>query len=109
MGKQAFWGTRATHKKSKLALLVSILCLSFITGSIVELRPSHKIQAQDDPVQLINELAEAVHIQNLRTGNVTRWRGGDLGSLDGTEINAPAGTIYDEWYFTDLYDENIRV
>jgi thiol-disulfide isomerase/thioredoxin len=105
MGNKAFSGTRAT----KFVLLVSIVCLSLITGSIVELRPSHKVQAQDDPVQLINELAEAVHIQNLRTGNVTRWRGGDLGSLDGTEINAPAGTIYDEWYFTDLYDENIRV
>ncbi|NDJ85879.1 MAG: redoxin family protein, partial [Chloroflexi bacterium] len=65
--------------------------------------------AQDDPAAEINRLAEELHIQNLRTHNVTRWVGGDLGSLDGTEVGIPAGTVLDDWTFVDLYDESVEV
>lgn len=65
--------------------------------------------AQDDPEAVINELAAQVHIQNLRSGGATRWVGGDLGQLRGTEVGSPAGTVFDNWLFTDLEDENIRV
>ena len=87
----------------KIVLLVGLVCWSLFNSH------SQPVVAQDDPVQRINELAKAVHIQNLRTNNVTRWRGGDLGAMNGTEINAPAGTVFDEWYFTDLYDETLEI
>ena len=89
----------------KIVLLVGLVCWSLL-NSHSQLKP---LVAQDDPDQRINELAKAVHIQSLRTNNVTRWRGGDLGAMNGTEINAPAGTVFDEWYFTDLYDETLEI
>lgn len=89
----------------KIVLLVGLVCWSFLDSN-PHLKP---VAAQGDAAQRINELAEAVHLQNLRTHNVTRWRGGDLGAMNGSEINAPAGTVFGDWYFTDLYDESIEI
>lgn len=89
----------------KIVLLVGLVCWLFLDSN-PRLKP---VAAQGDATQRINELAEAVHLQNLRTHNVTRWRGGDLGEMNGSEINAPAGTVFADWYFTDLYDESIEI
>ncbi|MBI5930429.1 MAG: pre-peptidase C-terminal domain-containing protein [Chloroflexi bacterium] len=90
-------------KAIKIVLLVGLVSWSFLNS---HMKP---IAAQDDAAQRINALAEAVHIQNLRTHNVTRWRGGDLGQMNGSEINAPAGTVFADWQFADLYDDTIQI
>ncbi len=64
--------------------------------------------AQDDPTTEINQLAETLHIQNLRTLNVTRWIGGDLGNLDGSQVGASAGSQLDNWTFQDLSNASMQ-
>lgn len=70
----------------------------------------HPISAQeDDPAEAINQLARAVHIQNLRTNAVTRWTGGDLGRLNGSQLASEAGEVFNNWRFRDLYDDMVSV
>lgn len=83
-------------------LVLALLALSFAPHN----RPQHIALAQDDPAVGINQLAEAVHLQNLRTNNVTLWIGGTLGRLNGSELGIGAGTSLTDWNFTNLYNEN---
>ena len=90
--------------------LITILIFSLILSILTITFPSNEtVLAQDDPASEIERLATEVHIQNLRTANTTRWIGGDLGRLDGTQIGARAGTQFNDWIFADQYDESQTV
>jgi thiol-disulfide isomerase/thioredoxin len=68
------------------------------------------VDAQEDgPEVEINRLAEQVHIQNLRTRNVTLWTGGTLGAANGSELGSDAGSVFTDWTFGDLYDESVEI
>jgi len=103
--------TRAAHTMGKALLVAVMLCSSLMGTRLASLRQSHLevAYAQDDPVTTINRLAKAVHIQNYRTQNITRWIGGDLGPPDSSELGVPAGSMVENWYFTGLYDESVHV
>ncbi|MCI0709297.1 MAG: pre-peptidase C-terminal domain-containing protein [Chloroflexi bacterium] len=84
-------------------VLILVLTLSFLSSG-----PAIYAQGGDAEAE-INRLARAAHIQNLRTGSVTRWVGGDLGRLNGSETLMTAGTVIEDFEFPDIYDETNTV
>lgn len=92
-----------------LVVLVLITALVLAATSPIFKHSTKPIFAQDDPAAQINALAERVHLQNMRTGNSTRWVGGNIGPMDGTETAAEAGTQFTDWRFTDLYNEATEI
>lgn len=87
---------------------INVVLILVLTLSFLSIGPPAYAQGGDAEAE-INRLARAAHIQNLRTGSVTRWVGGDLGRLNGSETQMTAGTVIEDFEFPDIYDENNTV
>jgi thiol-disulfide isomerase/thioredoxin len=87
---------------------LNVIVILAVLLSFLSFGPRARAQSSDAEAE-INRLARAAHIQNLRTRAVTRWVGGDLGQLNGSETLMPAGTIIEDFEFPNIYDETHTV
>ena len=92
------------HRPVKAFIL--LLALALLAVWVAPPSPSQPVAAQDDPTATIEALAEAVHIQNFRSGRSTNWIGGDLGVQGLDSSGVPVGWQYENWRVEDIYDEN---
>ena len=95
-------------------MLRRLLFLSIIFALILAVYPvttpeTSLAQTDGDTAHLL-ELAERVHIQNIRTANFTQWRGGSLGG-DLEDLQAAYGRVIkvgedvNGWALQEFYDD----